>query len=119
MSNFTKVVNKVTGQTETQFQGQLISIGDQVLENSNGKKYLVGTVKFENSSGEKVQRSAIIYKKNFDFGMEVGNTFLCRAVNGQQGVLIIASHLTSASRASVEDFEFGAVGATASTFTGA
>lgn len=119
MSKFTKVVNEVTGQTETQFQGKLISIGDQVMENSNGKEYLVGTVQFENSREEQVQRSAIINKKNFDYGMEVGNTYLCRAVNGEQGVLISVSHLTSASRASVEDFEFETVTEKASEFTGA
>tara|TARA_B110000503_G_C7007864_1_gene354378 strand:+ start:281 stop:634 length:354 start_codon:yes stop_codon:yes gene_type:complete len=117
MSKFEKVINEVTGQVETQFEGKLISIGGKVQENSNGKEYLVGTIQFENSKGDKVQRSAIINKKNFDYGMEIGNSYLCRAVNGEQGVLISVSHLTQAARASVSDFAFESVKSVA--FTGA
>jgi len=99
------VINEVTGKTDLNFNGKLISIGTTVLANSNGKEFVVGTIEFVSQQGEKVQRSAQIYKASLEKGMEAGRSYLCTASKGDNGeVYIRASHLVVAERASADDF---------------
>lgn len=108
MFNF--VTNEVTGNKEASFSGKLVSVGETVLESKNENKtpYRVGTIEFEDAQGNTKQRSCMIWESNYKYGMQVGNSYLCKAVivNGDEGpgVLLYASHLTQASRASLEDF---------------
>ena len=104
MSNFQKVTNDYTGQEELIFNADLVSISDSVLENVNGTEYRVASVRFQNPNGETVTRSAIVYEKNYQYGMSVGNSYQCTAINGSQGVLIRMSHLEQAGRATKNDF---------------
>lgn len=103
--NFTPVLNEVTGKTDFNFPGKLISLGSKELENSNGKKYVVGTIEFITPAGEKVQRSAQIYKASLDQGIEVGRNYLSTASQGDNGEIYIrTSHLVVAERAKLDDF---------------
>ena len=103
MSNWK--ANPVTGQLEMSFNGTLESIGENFLENSNGIKFKVGSVKLPNGK----IRSARIYEKNLDYGMSVGTAYVCTATQyqdnfGKTQVDIKVSHLVGADRATLEDF---------------
>jgi len=104
MANFKKVINDYNGQEEIQFQARLVSVSDQELENVNGTPYRVATIEFENANGVQTQSSAIIYSGNYDRGMTTGRSYLCTAVQGEQGVLVRMSHLEQAARATADDF---------------
>ncbi len=99
-------INPVTNRKEAQFQGKLISISDDVVGTTpKGKDYYVGSVEFENANKQKIQRSCIINAANYDYGMTVGNTYLCTvSLDAEKGALITMSHLTQAARASFDDF---------------
>lgn len=107
-------INSVTGNQEAQFTGKLLSISEQVLQNTNGTSYRVGTVQFKNAQGNTVQRTGLIYESNYvnkdtsEVRMSVGNEYLCTAIvaEGQDSVLITVSHLQGAARASKDDFGF-------------
>lgn len=104
-TEFTPVVNEMTGKTDFNFSGKLISIGTKKLANVNGKEYVVGTIEFYSAQGEKIQRSAQIHDKSLVQGMETGRNYLCTAQEADNGdVYIRASHLVLAERASASDF---------------
>ena len=103
MSNWKS--NPVTGQLEMSFNGALVSIGENFLENSNGIKFKVGSVKLP--SGK--IRSARIYEKNLNYGMTVGTSYTCTATQyvdsfGKTQIDIKVSHLQGADRATLDDF---------------
>lgn len=93
---------------EAQFQSKLVDVSDDMRENVNGKPFVNCTIEFENAQGNTVRKGAIIYKKNLDHGMEVGNTYLTtvRITGDERGPLVTVSHLTSAARATEDDFGF-------------
>jgi hypothetical protein len=100
-------INAVTGQLQSQFLGTLVSIGETKLSNSNGTVYRIAAVKLPN--GKTV--SARVYEKNFAHGMSEGAQYMCTAtkytdVSGNPAIDVTMSHLTGASRGSVEDFDF-------------
>ena len=109
--------NSVTGQLETSFQSKLVSISDRIVENSNGTQFRVATCELPNGK----QVSCRIYEKNFAYGMNVGTSYLTKATqyadaNGEVQVDLTMSHLTTATRASLDDLGFaGAVETKAST----
>lgn len=108
MASFNFVRDEERNQAIAQFNAKLISCSEApVGAFPSGKEYHVGTIEFENSKGQKVQRSTIINKANFDKGMSEGNVYLCSAIvkDGQDTVLIVCSHLQSSSvRADMDDF---------------
>jgi hypothetical protein len=108
MAIFNFVRDEERSQSVAQFNAKLISMSQEpVGEFPSGKMYHVGTIEFENNKGQKVQRSCIINKANFDKGMSEGNTYLCSAIvrDGQDTVLLVCSHLQSgATRADLSDF---------------
>lgn len=93
---------------EAQFQSKLVDVSDNVLENVNGTLFVNCTIEFENAQGNTVRKGAIIYKKNLDHGMSVGNTYLTtvRITGDERGPLVSVSHLTNAARATEDDFGF-------------
>ncbi len=102
---FKPVLNEVTHKEDLNFSAKLISIGSKELENTNGNKYVVGTIEFVTPDGEKVQRSTQIYAKSLEKGMEAGGSYLCTAQQGEDGqVYIRTSHLVVAERAQASDF---------------
>ena len=99
--------NKVEGvDNEFSFAGKVISIGSALKANSNGNEYVVGTVEYILPSGEKTQRSAMIYKKSLDKGMVPERTYLCTLTLDGENAWIRASHLTVAEKATASDFAF-------------
>ena len=99
------VKNEVTNQLELTFQGKLISIGENVLSNTNGTEFRVASVELPNGK----VKSCRIYEKNFDKGMTIGVSYRCTATQwkdaaGDVQVDILMSHLTQAERATLDDF---------------
>lgn len=93
---------------EAQFQSKLVAVSDSLLENVNGTPFANCTIEFENAQGQVVRKGAIVYKKNLDYGMSVGETYLTtvRITGDERGPLVTVSHLTSAARATTDDFGF-------------
>lgn len=104
-----KVTNPQTGNEELHFDCKIVSIGDTILENSNGKEYVVGTIEFENKDGSQVKRSCLMYSKPLTTsGKKVGDTSNCRAIPGTEGnePLVILDPIEGSVRATAEDFQF-------------
>jgi len=86
-------------------QGELISIAKEAIENSNGNMYFPATVSFENAQGNTVKRGCLVYQTNFDYGMEVGTTYLGKIIKVKDKLpLVVLSHLDRATQASDDDF---------------
>jgi len=103
-----KIENLEFDATRKQFTGQIkatvVSLGDTLLENSNGTEYVVGSISFEGKT-----RSAICYKANLDKGIKLGTDYLCNVVfteDRPNEPIISISPLTSAVRATAADFGF-------------
>lgn len=111
MSKLSWKSNLITGQLEADFRAKLISIGDNVLELNNKHKtpYVLCTI--EMPSGKQV--SGRMYQKNAEKCNEetIGQQVLCKATQYDGGIDITVSHLTSAPRVTLAEFEeeFGAV----------
>ena len=108
--DFNLSFNEEQGQFEGQFKAVVISLGSTVQKNVNGTEYVVGAIKFTNASGKEVERSAICYMKNLDKGITEARP---------NEPIISISPLTSAVRATSEDFNFDFASAMASVDTGA
>lgn len=96
-----------------QFVGQMVakvvSLGDKLLANSNGTEYAVGTIEYKDDKGHLVQRSAICFQANLEKGITIGNEYLCNVTftaDRPNEPIISISPLTSAVRATAEDFGF-------------
>lgn len=104
-----KVKNEYTGIVEVHFDAKVLSIGETVLENSNGKPYVVGTVEFE-ANGNTNKNSAIMYTNQLSAAnVEVGSTCNCRALpprNGESTSLLILDPVMVASKAEASVFGF-------------
>ena len=105
MTEYKEIINEETGKKQFLFNAKLLKIGEKTLENTNGKNYKIVTLKFNLPSGEEVERTGMIYQKNYDYGVETAKDYLCSLSFDQEGnPQIKMSHLTNAERASVEDF---------------
>lgn len=121
MFNFEVTANPTTGeqQKRANFNAKLISISDKVLENANGTPYRVATVEFTDAKKAIQRVSALVYEKNFNYGMTVGETYLATVIiTDGNAPLITVSHLPgSGNRASAD--MFGLANTPAQTFAGA
>ena len=100
-----KKSEQVEGSFEANLAVTLISVGETTQENKNGTVYHVGSVTLDN--GKNV--SAIIYEKNFNYGVTPGTKYLAKAIyDPKRGndVLIQMSHLVAAERANIADLGF-------------
>ena len=105
MTNFKEIINEETGDKQFLFSAKLLKIGEKTLENSNGNEYKIVTLKFNLPTGEEVERSAMCYASNYEYGIEEGRDYLCNLSFTEEGnPQINMSHLTNAERASTEDF---------------
>lgn len=106
---FNLTFNAERNQFEGQFKATVTSLGDTVQTNVNGTEYVVGAVKFTNNKGVVVERSAICYMKNVEKGVTVGNEYICNVTvtsDRPNDPIIAISSLTSAVRATADDFGF-------------
>jgi len=105
MTTYKKIQNLKTGVSEFLFNAKLLKIGENVIKNSNSKDYRIVTLEFELPNGEQVQRTAICYASNYEYGIEEGKDYLSNLSFDEKGEpQIRMSHLNNADRASVEDF---------------
>ena len=105
MTKYKKIQNSQTGANEFSFNATLLNIGENVMENSNGKDYKIVTIRFQLPNGNEVERTAICYASNYEYGIEVGKDYLCNLSFDEEGVpQLRMSHLMNADRASIEDF---------------
>lgn len=102
--NLTWTKNELTGSYEAGFSAKLRSVSDATFQNVNETTYRIANI--ELPTGKVV--SGLMYESNFQHGVQVGNTYLCRAVYQGEGqnVLITVSHLAAAERATINDFGF-------------
>jgi hypothetical protein len=107
------VKNEYTGVNEIHFDAKVISIGDTVLENSNGTEYVVSTVEFVDRNNKTQRASAILYTKALEASkLEIGATTNCRALpprDGETTVLLILDPIQATQRAEANMFAFEAV----------
>lgn len=108
MSTFKKVINKVTGQVQTQFEAKLISIADAPKEMQNEKQTLYRncTIQFADKDGVEQTVSALMYESNYAYGVEPGKSYLATATKTDRGVLISVSHLVATIRPTEDMFGF-------------
>jgi hypothetical protein len=105
MTKYKEIFNESTGEREFLFNAKLLQIGEKTLENSNKKGYKIVTLKFNLPSGEEVERTAMCYASNYEYGVETGKDYLCNLSFSETGEpQIRMSHLNNADRATVSDF---------------
>jgi hypothetical protein len=105
MTKYKKIKNRETGEVEFLFNAVLLQVGENIIQNSNEKDYKIVTLGFQLPNGEEVQRTAICYASNYEYGIEVGKKYLCNlSFDGDGEAQLRMSHLINADRASVEDF---------------
>lgn len=105
MTEYRKYQDPETGEIEYLFSAKLLKIGKNELENSNEKLFKIVTLKFNLPDAEEVERTAICYKSNYDYGIEIGKDYLCNLTfDEKDNPQIRMSHLSNADRASSEDF---------------
>lgn len=105
MTKYKQIQNEETGETEFLFNAKLLKIGKKEIENSNQKLFKVVTLQFSLPDGMEVERSAICYESNYQYGIEEGKDNLCNLSFDEVGdPQIRMSHLTNADRASADDF---------------
>ena len=110
MFKFEEQENPKTGIIErvASFTGKLVSIAKDAMKNSNGTEYFPASVQLETANGLQT-KSCMIYKKNFDHGMEIGASYRGRITlapddNGVISPIVTLSHLSNADRATLADF---------------
>jgi hypothetical protein len=105
MTKYKTIKNLKTGESEFSFNATLLEVGENVIQNSNGKEYKIVTLGFQLPSGDEVQRTAICYEANYSYGIEVVNDYLSNLSFDAKGEpQIRMSHLNNSDRASAEDF---------------
>lgn len=111
---YRKVFNSQTGETDLQTSCILLSHAAEPMQNVNGTLFYPATVKIVDANGEEQIVSAIIYAKNFDYGVEVGKEYVLTVSKGdERGPILHMSHLSPlpmAKRATKDMFDFEEVG---------
>ena len=96
------------------FNAKLLKVSDTVKTNVNGTKYRPVTIEFVTKDGEVKTANTIMYEANFEFGVEVGKTYIATVEKDELGnVYSHVSHLLVADRIEADDFDFEGVEAVA------
>jgi hypothetical protein len=105
MTKYREITNETSGESEFLFNATLLKIGEKTLSNSNEKKYKIVTLEFNLPNGEEVERTAMCFASNYEYGVEIGKAYLCNLSFDEEGEpQIRMSHLSNADRASANDF---------------
>jgi hypothetical protein len=100
-------INETTNNQEASFGAKLLSMSEKPLENTNGTIYRIANIEFEDINGKTQKSSAMVYEGNYNYGMEIGKTFLAKATLSEGQVYLQVSHLEfNGSRATVDMFGF-------------
>jgi len=91
--------------SEMHFSGKLLSISSEVKEFNNEKKtrYRVATIEFVTLDGELARTPCLVYDKNFQKGMVIGETYLAVAIQSESGPFVTCSHLIYSGNKSTND----------------
>ncbi len=110
LGTYRKITNAETGQINLQTACELLSISPTEMENVNGTKYFPATVKIVDQQGQVQEVTAIVYRANFDYGIETGKEYLLTIAPGdERGPLLHMSHLSPrviGKRATADMFDF-------------
>lgn len=105
---FKFTVDPTRNQKTANFPAKLLSISSNTLnlKNDNQTEYRVASIEFTAADGEIKKVTAIVYEKNFQYGMTVGDTYQATVTitAGQANPLITVSHLAAGERATFDDF---------------
>lgn len=105
---FKFTVDPSRGQKTANFPAKLLSISSNILnlKNDNQTEYRVASIEFTGADGEIKKVTAIVYEKNFQYGMTVGDVYQATVTItvGQPNPLITVSHLAAGERATFDDF---------------
>jgi len=95
MTKFKAVQNEQTGKTDYNFPAELKSVGTKEFENSNGTKYVLGTVDFTYPNGTPAKAvTTQIFAKSLAHGMKVGDSLLSTLSRDDNNTMWIrTSHL--------------------------
>jgi len=105
MTTYKKIQNQKTGKEEFLFNATLLKVGEKIIKNSNAKKYKIVTLGFQLPNKDEVQRTAICYAANYEYGIEEGKDYLCNLSFDEKGEpQMRMSHLINTNRADREDF---------------
>ena len=105
MTKYREITNETSGESEFLFNATLLKIGEKTLSNSNEKKYKIVTLEFNLPNDEEVERTAMCFASNYEYGVEIGKAYLCNLSFDEEGdPQIRMSHLSNADRASANDF---------------
>ena len=100
-------INETTNNQEASFGAKLLSISEKPLKNANGTIYKIANIEFEDINGKTQKSSAMVYEGNYNYGMEIGKTFLAKATLSSGSVYLTVSHLEyNGTRATVDMFGF-------------
>ena len=100
-------INETTNNQEASFGAKLLSMSQKPLENANGTIYRIANIEFEDINGKTQKSSAMVYEGNYNYGMEIGKTFLAKATLSDGQVYLQVSHLEyNGTRATVDMFGF-------------
>jgi hypothetical protein len=100
-------INETTNNQEASFGAKLLSMSEKPLENTNGTIYRIANIEFEDINGKTQKSSAMVYEGNYNYGMEIGKTFLAKATLSEGQVYLTVSHLEfNGTRATVDMFGF-------------
>ena len=97
MTTYKQIQNLKTGEKEFLFTATLLKIGENIIQNSNKKDYKIVTLGFKLPNGEKVQRTAICYASNYDYGIEEGENYLSNLSFTKEGEAQLSIRLKSLS----------------------
>jgi hypothetical protein len=106
-TNYKKRTNKRTGELEYSFNALLVSMSDNTIANKEtGKLYKIATLKFHNTKGEPVTKSAMCYEASYSQGLANNVEYLTTLSLKQDGnPALLMSHLPASSQSTLDDFE--------------
>lgn len=105
-TKFKPVLNEQTGKTDYNFPAELKSIGTKEFENSNGTKYVLGTVDFTYPNGTPAKAvTTQIFAKSLAHGIKVGDSLLSTLSRDDNNVMWIrTSHLSAGNNIDTDAF---------------
>jgi hypothetical protein len=108
-TTFKPVLNETTGKTDYNFPAVLKTVGTKEFENSNGTKYVLGTVDFTYPNGSPaIGVTTQIFAKSLAHGMKVGDSLLSTLSRDDNNTLWIrTSHLTAGNN--IDNDAFGSL----------
>lgn len=109
MTKFKAVQNEQTGKTDYNFPAELKSVGTKEFENSNGTKYVLGTVDFTYPNGTPAKAvTTQIFAKSLAHGMKVGDSLLSTLSRDDNNTMWIrTSHLPAGNN--IDNDAFGSL----------